>query len=38
MEKYYNPFKVKMVKDGDEYTLGMYVDRVPVFGLYVDGE
>ena len=38
MEKYYNPFKVKTVKNGEEYTLGMYVDRIPVFGFYLDGE
>ena len=38
MEKYYNPFKMKTVKDKDEYTLGMYVNRIPVFGLYIDGE
>lgn len=38
MEKYYNPFKEKTVKENDEYVLGLYVNRVPIYGLYIEGE
>lgn len=38
MEKYYNPFREKTVKENDDYVLGLYVNRVPVFGLYIEGK
>lgn len=38
IEKYYNPFKIKTIKEKDGFTCGIYVNRVPVCGLYIDGE
>lgn len=38
MNKYYNPFKGKTVKEDGEYVLGMYVNRIPIYGLYLETE
>lgn len=38
MNKYYNPFKGKTVKENGEYVFGIYVNKVPIFGLYLETE
>lgn len=38
MDNYYNPFIIKTVFENGEYVPGIYVNRVPIHGFYIEAK
>lgn len=38
IEEYYNPFNIKTILEGNEYTYGMYFDRIATPGFYLEAK
>lgn len=38
IEEYYNPFNIKTISEGNEYTYGMYFDRIATPGFYLEAK